>query len=147
MIQLSLYGASSGEGKWKQRLEMRLRRLDLSDIVHRAEGTRLISNELVKFANQDGYICQSEFPIYFGHANRKRRGFIDYVLTRGKEGLAFEVDSTNKGRSLEKLLSAWQLGYTAVWIRWCVKVSIDIPPKIYLIDLTDAPSISTSIWS
>lgn len=62
-------------------------------------------------------------------------GHLDVVLTRpGSRDLVVEIDSTNKDRSMEKLLFAHRAGATAIWIRWR-SGTVRHVPGVYVIDL------------
>lgn len=114
--------------------------LDLTEFRrgNRNEGTKFLTAKVIEFSRRFGFSYQTEISLGLKRPTSDYWGYLDFVLEKGNERFAIEIDSSNKKWSLQKLLHAHGLGYKAIWIRWCVPMRINVPNDVYLIDLTSA---------
>lgn len=120
-------------------LENCLREVDLRPYGrgNRNKGTEFITASIESFARGRGLACEREVFLGLNRKTSGRRGLVDIVIKSPERiGYAIEIDSGNKKWSLEKLLHAHSIGYVPIWVRWCAKINIEIPPIVNLIDLT-----------
>jgi hypothetical protein len=121
-------------------LEHCLKKIDLSPYGrgNRNRGTEFITSSIEGFARGRGWACEREVFLGLKRKTDGYKGLIDIII-KSPEGIgyAIEIDSSNKKWSLEKLLHAYRKGYVPIWVRWCVKINIEIPSVINLINLTN----------
>ena len=119
-------------------LETHLRMLDLQGYGcgNRKKGTDLITSEICNFALKNGYKYSREVYLGLHRPTSNYAGYIDLTIVAQTNRYAIEIDSSNKKWSLQKLLHAGTIGYIPIWVRWSVKIKMDVPKQINLIDLT-----------
>lgn len=107
-------------------------------------GTLLIVLSIDSFAHSQGFEYEKEVFLGLTRKTNNHKGYIDIII-KSPDGIkyAIEIDSSNKKWSLEKLLHAHSIGYVPIWVRWRVKININIPAIINLIDLTERETFST----
>lgn len=112
------------------------------DIPERADGrgTRAINGCLTKLCIRHHIFSAREVDLRLFHFDEPDwYGRLDWVMRPRRDAAvsyAIEIDSTNKRRSLDKLLKAYRLQYNSVWIRWNSPIELEIPDEIMLLDLT-----------
>lgn len=103
----------------------------------RRRGTELITSMIEIFANENKFKFEREIFLGLIRKTNDYKGLLDIIITK-PDGTryAIEIDSSNKRWSLEKLIHAHSIGYIPIWIRWRIKMKIEVPSFINLINLT-----------
>tara|TARA_B100000676_G_C17606714_1_gene594691 strand:- start:150 stop:569 length:420 start_codon:yes stop_codon:yes gene_type:complete len=117
----------------------RLSGLDLEKLPGSKEITTVLTEELVSWANENGWYPEREYKagIFREHKSGKYEGRIDVYVNRdslipekGLPPLAIEIDRGNKKWSIMKLEHLQGRGCSCLWIKWGKKIDIEIPDGI-----------------
>ena len=100
--------------------------------------TREITTAVSEWACTYKYRCAFEVALPGIERNNNKGAVIDVVLENDEDNsapIAIEIDRGNKTWSIRKLMHAVSQGYVALWIKWGLPVSSDIPAEIAVINI------------
>lgn len=123
-----------------EKLNGALRRLDLSGYGHgnRYKGTSVLTRHITEFCIRNHIPFAREVNLRVFDLSFQWTGRLDFVLRSPTDNalIALELDSSEREKSVEKLLQASRLGLRPAWIRWCSPIYRAVPREIKVLDLT-----------